>query len=71
MHDCLAITSSKGSIEVVTVVLGEKVAREGLSTVLVDALEDLVGGSVAEAGEEGEETCADAAAGSVAEDDFV
>ena len=52
-------------------VLGQVVAHEGLTTVLVDALENLVGGGVAETGEEGEETADGGFAGGVLEDDLV
>lgn len=71
MHDGLTITPSECSIEVVPVVLGEEVAREGLPAVLVDALEDFVGSGVAEAGEEGEEAGCNGGGGGFAEDDLV
>ena len=71
MHNRLAIASSKRSVKVVTVVFGEEVPCEGLAAVFVDALEDFVGGGVAEAGEEGEEAGGDGGGGGVAEDDLV
>lgn len=41
VHDSLAITLSEGIVEVSTVVLSKVVTGEGLTTVLVDTLEDL------------------------------
>jgi hypothetical protein len=41
VHDGLASSLSESIIESITVVLGEVVAGEGLTTVLVDTLEDL------------------------------
>jgi hypothetical protein len=41
VHDGLAVALAECLVEGVAVVLGEVVAREGLSAVLVDALEDL------------------------------
>ena len=41
MHDCFASARAKGGVELVAVVEGEVVAREGLAAVFVDSLEDL------------------------------
>jgi hypothetical protein len=71
VHDGLAIAGAEGLVEEGAVVLGQVVAHEGLTTVLVDALQDLVGGGVAETGEEGEVTGSDRLAGGVLEDDLV
>ena len=45
VHDGLAISFSKSIVESGTVVLGEVVTGKGLTTVLVDSLEDLFGKS--------------------------
>lgn len=45
MHDGLASSLSESIVEGGTVVLGEVVTSEGLTTVLVDSLEDLFGTS--------------------------
>lgn len=49
----------------------EEVAGNGLAAVLVDALEDLVAGGVAETGEEGDELLAEGGVGGLLEDDLV
>lgn len=49
----------------------EVVAGDGLAAVLVDALEDLVAGGVAETGEEGDEFATEGGVGLVLEDDLV
>ena len=41
MHDCFAGAGTEGGVELVAVVEGEVVAREGLAAVFVDSLEDL------------------------------
>jgi hypothetical protein len=41
VHDSLASSLSESIVESVTVVLGEVVTGKGLTTVLVDTLEDL------------------------------
>ena len=46
MHDCFAGAGAEGGVELVAVVEGEIVAREGLAAVFVDSLEDLWGGGV-------------------------
>lgn len=71
VHDSLAITLAESRVEEVAVVLGQVVAHEGLTTVLVDTLHDLVGSGIAETGEEREETRADGSGGLVLEDDRV
>lgn len=71
VHDGLAVAGAEGAVEEAAVVLGQVIAHEGLTTVLVDTLEDLVGGGVAETGEEGEVTSSDRLAGGVLEDDLV
>lgn len=45
MHDGLASSLSKSIVESGTVVLGEVVTDKGLTTVLVDSLENLFGQS--------------------------
>lgn len=41
MHDRFAGAGAEGSVELVAVVEGEVVSREGLAAVFVDSLEDL------------------------------
>jgi uncharacterized protein YbjQ (UPF0145 family) len=48
VHDGLASSLSESIVEGGTVVLGEVVTGEGLTTVLVDTLEDLFGRRVSE-----------------------
>lgn len=71
MHHRLAIPSAKSLIERRAVVIGKVISHEGLAAVLVYPLQDLVGGGVAEAGEEGEEALEDGVAGVGFEDDGV
>jgi hypothetical protein len=71
VHERLARAPPKRRVEFVAVVLGEVVPCEGLPAVFVHALQDLVGGGVAEAGEEGEEAGAGCGGGFFAEDDLV
>jgi hypothetical protein len=71
VHDGLAVAGAEGAVEEAAVVLGQVVTHEGLTTVLVDALQDLVGGGVAEAGEEGEVAGGDRFFGGVFKDDLV
>lgn len=71
VHDGLAVALAEGRVEEVAVILGQVVAHEGLTTVLVDTLHDLVGGGIAETGEEGEETSTEGSSGLVLEDDRV
>ena len=68
MEDGFSGFLAKGAFKVLAVVQGEVVARDGLAAVFVDALEDLVAGCVAEAGEEGDEFAAGGGAGFVFED---
>lgn len=71
VHDGLAVALAESRVKEVAVVLGQVVAHEGLTTVLVDTLHDLVGSGIAETGEEGEEASADGSSGLVLEDDRV
>lgn len=71
MHDGLAIALAESAVEEVAVVLGQVVAHEGLTTVLVHSLHDLVGGGISETGEEGEEAGTEGSGGLVLEDDRV
>lgn len=71
VHDGLAIALAESGVEEVAMVLGQVVAHEGLTTVLVDTLHDLVGSGIAETGEEREETSAEGSSGLVLEDDGV
>ena len=71
VHNGLASLLAKGILEVGTIVLGQEITGDGLTTVLVDSLEDLVTGCIAQTGEEREELAADGRIGSVLEDDLV
>lgn len=71
MHNSLAGLGTEGLLKVLAVVLGEVVAGNGLATVLVYPLEDLVTRSVAETGEERDELAAKGSGGLVLEDDLV
>lgn len=71
MHDSLASLLSESLLKVLAVVLGEVVSRDGLSTILVDSLEDLVTGGVTQTGEQREELASNSGAGLVLEDDLV
>lgn len=68
MEHGLARLLAESALEVLAVVQGQVVARDGLAAVLVDALEDFVAGCVAEAGEERDELSAGGGAGFVFED---
>ena len=71
VHDGLAVTLAERVVKEVTVVLGQVVAHERLTTVLVHSLHDLVGSGISETGEEGEETSAERSGSLVLEDDRV
>lgn len=71
VHDGLASLLAKGSLKVLAIVDAEPVAGDGLTTVLVYTLKDLVAGGVAQTGEEGDELAADGGGGLVLEDDLV
>lgn len=87
MHDRFAVTLAKCAIEASAVVVRQVVSYEGLSTIFVYALKDLVlsttalfglylesyfvGRSVTESGEEGEESSRHRARRCVSEDDLV
>lgn len=71
VHDGLAGTLAESVVELVTVVLRQVITDEGLTTVLVDALKNLVCCSVSKTGEEGEEASAGGGIGLVLEDDRV
>lgn len=71
MHDGLASLLAKGSFKVLSIVLGQEVAGDRLSTVLVDSLKDLVAGGVTQTGEKGNKFAAKGCAGLVLEDDLV
>lgn len=71
MHDSLASLLAKRILKVLAVVHAEPVTGDRLTSILVYALEDLVAGSVAKTGEEGEELATDGRRGLVLEDDLV
>lgn len=71
VHDGLACSLSECPVELVAMVDGKIVPHERLSTILVDALEDLVSRSVAESGEEREEFPSKASVGIVLKNDTV
>lgn len=71
VHDGLAVAGAERAVEEAAVVLRQVVAHERLTTVLVNTLEDLVAGGVAETREESEEAADGGLAGGVLEDDLV
>jgi hypothetical protein len=71
VHDSLAVALAESRVEEVAVVLGQVVAHEGLTTIFVDTLQDLVASGIAEAREEREEAGTDGGSGLVLEDNRV
>lgn len=71
MHDGLASLLSERRLEVLAVVLGEVIAGDGLTAILVDSLEDLVASGITQTGEQGDELSRERGAGLVLEDDLV
>lgn len=71
VHDRLAGTLAKSIVKVGTPVLGEVVASERLTTVLVDTLENLVPGGVTQTGEERGELAAERGVGVFLENNLV
>lgn len=51
MHDSLAGLLAESRLKVLAVVLAQIVARNRLTAILVDSLEDLVASSISETGE--------------------
>lgn len=68
MHDSLSAGLSESILKLGSVVLGKVVANEGLSSVLVNTLENLVSGSVSKSREEREELLSGGGGGVVLED---
>lgn len=62
---------AESAVERIAVVLGDEIAGEWLSTILVDTLRDLVTGGITQSWEEGEELLAGGDLGLVLEDDLV
>lgn len=71
VHDGLSGLLAEYVLELGAVVLAEEVPGNGLATVLVYPLQNLVSGGVSQTGEEGDELLAGAGVGLVAEDDGV
>lgn len=71
MHDGLSSLLSESALKVLAVVLREVVPGDGLTTILVYSLGDLVSSGVSETGEEREELLAKGSSGLVLEDDGV
>lgn len=71
VHHRLPRAFAECPVEVVAIMQRQVIPREGLTTVFVYSLEDLVAGSVAETGEEGGEFAAERGGGFIFEDDFV
>lgn len=71
VHDGLAGLLAKGILEVGAIVLGQEITSNGLTTVLVDSLEDLVTGGISQTREERNELLSDSSGGRVPEDDLV
>lgn len=71
VHNGLASLLAKGILEVGTIVLGQEITGNGLTTVLVDSLEDLVTGRVSQTREQRDELSSDGSGGLVLENDLV
>lgn len=71
MHNSLASLLAEGILKVGAIVLAQEVPRNRLTTVLVNALKDLVASGVSQTGEQGDKLPADGCAGLVLEDDLV
>lgn len=87
MHYCLAVALAKCAVEAVTVVLCEVIPSEGLATVLVYTLENLlrlgmqlfswreivylVRSSISQTWEERKETASNGCVGAISEDNLV
>lgn len=71
VHDGLASLLAEGVLEVLTIVFTEEVSGHGLTSVLVDSLQDLVAGGISQTGEQGDELLAGRHRGLVLEDDGV
>jgi hypothetical protein len=71
VHDGLSGLLAEHVLELGAVVLTEEVPGNGLTTVLVYPLQNLVSGGVSQTGEEGDELLGGAGVGLVAEDDGV
>lgn len=71
MHNGLAGLLAEGILKVGAIVLAKVVSRNRLTTVLVNALEDLVASGVSQTREQGDKLPADGCAGLVLEDDLV
>lgn len=71
MENSLAGLLAKGRLKVLAVALREEIASHRLATVLVDALQNFVAGSIAEAGEKGDELAAKGRAGVLLENNLV
>lgn len=71
MHDGLAGLLAESILELGTVVLAKEVSSNGLTTILVYALKNLVSGGVSQAGEERDKLLANGGIGLILEDDSV
>jgi hypothetical protein len=71
VHNGLASLLAKGILEVGTIVLGQVITSDGLTTILVDSLEDLVAGGVSQTREQRDELSSDGSGGLVLENDLV
>lgn len=71
MHDSLACLLAKGGLKVLSVVLAQEVARNGLSAILVYSLKHLVAGGVTQTGEQRDKLSCEGCGGLVLEDDLV
>jgi hypothetical protein len=71
VHNSLASLLAKSILEVRAIVLGQEITSDGLTTVLVDSLEDLVTGGVSQTREERNELSSDRSGCMVPENDLV
>lgn len=71
VHDGLASLLAKGPFKVGAIVLGKVVPCNGLSTILVDSLENLVAGCVSKTREQRDKLASRGGSGLVLEDDLL
>lgn len=71
VHNSLSGLLAKGRLKVLAIVLTKEIAGNGLTTILVDSLKDLVAGSIAQTGEQRDELAADGGRSVLPEDDLV
>lgn len=71
VHDSLASLLAECRFKVLAIVLGQEIAGDRLAAILVDSLQDLVSGSVAQTGEKRDKLATESCAGLFFEDYLV